>query len=254
MTIEFSTGILYAFLLVLARVAGLIAFLPIPGFRAAPDTVRIVLALAITLALFPVWPVLPNTFPSIGQLAMWAFSEAGLGLLAGLAVSFLTEGFQIAAQVAGLHAGYGYASTIDPNSEADSTVLQVMASLSTALLFFTTGLDHELIRVLAASFARFPAGTWAPAAAGLDGVIRLGSAMLSTGLRLAFPILALLLLIDLALALVGRVQQQLQLLSVAFPGKMAVALAMMAALAPAAPKVFTAESQRMLAALWRALS
>jgi flagellar biosynthetic protein FliR len=251
--VEFPIGTLYAFFLVLARVAALVTFLPVPGFRAAPDSVRVILALAISVALFPVWPALPNAAPTIGQLTQWAFCEAGFGLLAGLAVSFLTEGFQLAAQIAGLHAGYGYASTVDPSSEADSTVLQVIASLSTALLFFVTGFDHELIRVLAASFQRFPAGSWAPAVAGLDGVIHLGGAMLSTGLRLAFPIIALLLLIDLALALVGRIQQQLQLLSLAFPGKMAVALAIMAALAPAVPKVFAAESQRTLAALWRVL-
>ena len=40
--------------------------------------------------------------------------------------------------------------------------------------------------------------------------------MLTTGLRLAMPVIALLLLLDVALALLGRMQQQLQLLSLAF--------------------------------------
>jgi flagellar biosynthetic protein FliR len=239
--------------LVLARVAGLVTFLPVPGFRNAPDTVRVLLALAITFALFPVWPALPNVNPNIGQLAVWAFCEAGFGLAAGLAVAFLTESFQVAAQVAGFQAGYGFASTIDPNSQADSSILQVLASLSTGLLFFTTGLDHQLIRVLAASFERFPAGSWAPASANLDGIVRLGGEMLSTGLRLGLPVVAVLLLIDFALALLGRVQQQLQLLSLAFPAKMAAALVLLAMLAPVVPKMFGAAAERTLAALWRSL-
>jgi flagellar biosynthesis protein FliR len=253
MTLGLPLSTLYAFLLVLARVAGLITFLPVPGLRNAPATVRVLLALAIAFTLFPVWPALPNVNPTLGQLAVWAFCEAGFGLAAGLAVAFLTEGFQVAAQVAGFQAGYGFASTIDPNSQADSSILQVLASLSTGLLFFTTGIDHQLIRVLAASFEKFPAGSWAPASANLEGILRLGGEMLSTGLRLALPVVAVLLLIDFALALLGRVQQQLHLLSLAFPAKMAAALVLLAVLAPVVPKMFGAAAERTLAALWRSL-
>jgi flagellar biosynthesis protein FliR len=253
MTLGLPLSTIYAFLLVLARVAGFVAFIPIPGFRNAPDTMRVLLALALTFALFPVWPNLSNENPQFSQLAVWGFCETGFGLAAGLAVALLAETFQIAAQVAAFQAGYGFASTVDPNSQADSGILQVIASLSTGLLFFTTGFDHQLIRVLGASFRRFPAGSWAPASANLDGILRLGAEMLSTGLRLAFPIVALLLLIDFALALLGRVQQQLQLLSLAFPAKMATALTLLVALAPAVPRLFGPAAERTLAALWRSL-
>src|ERR1044071_4544437 len=120
MMLGLPVSTLFAFLLVLARVAGFVTFLPVPGFRGTPDSTRVVLAIAISLALFPVWPALPDAVPSTGQLVVWVFAEAGFGLAAGLAVAFLTEGFQLAAQVLGLQAGYGYASTIDPASEADS--------------------------------------------------------------------------------------------------------------------------------------
>jgi flagellar biosynthetic protein FliR len=77
--------------------------------------------------------------------------------------------------------------------------------------------------------------------------------MLSVGLRLALPVIALLILIDLALALLGRMQQHLQLLSMAFPAKMACALAILAALAPVVPKMFGAAAEHTLAVLWRAV-
>jgi flagellar biosynthetic protein FliR len=77
--------------------------------------------------------------------------------------------------------------------------------------------------------------------------------MFSTGLRLALPVVALLILIDFALALVGRVQQQLQLLSLAFPVKMAAALALLAALAPVVPKLFGTAAEQTLSVLWKSL-
>ena len=75
--------------------------------------------------------------------------------------------------------------------------------------------------------------------------------MLVTGLRIALPIAALLLLIDISLALLGRMQQQLQLLSLAFPAKMLAALVLLAAMAPMLPKLFDTTAQRTLTALWR---
>ena len=245
---------MYAFLLVLARVGGVIAFLPVPGIRDAASPIRIVLALSITLALFPVWPALPDEIADMPQLTAWAFLEAGFGLAAGLAVAFLVEAFQLAMQFLGLQVGYSYALTIDPTSQADAGVLQVITSLMTSLLFFTLGLDHQLLRLLAASFKRFPAGTWAPSAASLDGIVRLGGGMFSFGLRLAMPVIGLMLLIDLALALLGRMQQQLQLLSLAFPVKMLAALALMIVLSPALARLFQTASNQTMTALWQTIA
>jgi flagellar biosynthetic protein FliR len=251
MTLGLPLSTMIAFVLVLARVAGLVTFLPIPGFKNAPSQIRVVLALAIAVALFPVWPSLPNQLPSFGQLIAWAFSEAAFGIVVGLAVAFLTEAFQVAAQVLGLQAGYGYASTIDPTSQADSGVLQVIMTLFTGLLFFSSGMDRSLIRVLAVSFEKFPAGSWLPSAASLDGVLHLGAGMFSLGLRLAMPVIALLVLIDFALAMLGRMQQQLQLLSLAFPVKMIAALAMLTALAPVFARIFESAAGRTISALAR---
>ena len=82
MTLGLPLSTIFAFLLVLARVAGLIAFLPIPAWRNAPMIFRAVLAFVMTISLFPVWPHLPDVPPSIGQLTVWAFSEMGFGLVA----------------------------------------------------------------------------------------------------------------------------------------------------------------------------
>jgi flagellar biosynthetic protein FliR len=116
-------------------------------------------------------------------------------------------------------------------------------------LFFTTGVDGQLIRILAASFEKFPAGSWAPAAAGLDGIVRLGGEIFSTGVRVAMPVIALLVLIDIALALIGRMQQQLHLLSLSFPVKMLAAVSMLAVLAPVIARIFAAAAERTMATL-----
>jgi flagellar biosynthesis protein FliR len=250
MTLGLPISTVFAFVLVLARVGGLIAFLPLPGFRAASDPARAFLSVVITFALFPVWPSLPNTIPTIGQLILWAVTETGFGMAAGLTISFVTDAFQLAMQILGLQAGFGYASTIDPTSQVDAGLLQVLCMLITGLLAFAIGLDRVLLRILATSLERFPAGTWTPSLRSIDGVLHAGSEMFSLGLRVAMPVVAVLLFIDVALALLGRIQQQLQLLSLAFPVKMLAALMLLAMLAPVFARLFEQASTRALTNLW----
>ena len=69
-------------------------------------------------------------------------------------------------------------------------------------------------------------------------VVRLGGEMLSVGLRLALPVLALLLLVDLSLALLGRLNAQLQLLSMAFPAKMMTALVLLVWMTAVFPRIY----------------
>jgi flagellar biosynthetic protein FliR len=82
-----------------------------------------------------------------------------------------------------------------------------------------------------------PAGSWVFGPGSAAAIMPLGAMMFSTGLRLAFPVVALLVLVDVALALLGRVNQQLQLLSIAFPAKMLAALAVLSWVAALYPRI-----------------
>ncbi|MGE5645480.1 MAG: flagellar biosynthetic protein FliR [Acidobacteriota bacterium] len=244
---------LFGFLAVLARVAGAVAFVPLPGFRNAPEPVRAALALSLTIALAPLWPVMSGFEPSAGRFLALLASEAALGITAGLAVSFLIESLLVAAQVFGLQAGYSYASTVDPSTEADSNVLLVIAQLMAGLLFFSMGLDREVVRAFAHSLAAHPPGTYLVTPKAAATMIALGSNMLATGVRLALPVVVLLMLVDVALALLGRMHQQLQLLTLAFPAKMLATLAFLAAILILFLPAYRAAAGRTMTALTRLL-
>ncbi len=244
---------LFSFLLVLARVSGAVVFVPLPGMKSAPEPARAALAFGMTLALFPGWPALASGDLAGGRLLGWAAAEASLGIAIGLAVSVAVEAFTLAAQVLGLQAGYAYASTIDPNSDADSGILLVFAQLVAGMLFFALGLDREVLRLFAASLQKIPPGAWVPGAAVGDIVIRLAGLLFATGVRLALPVVALLVMVDVALALLGRINAQLQLLSLAFPAKMLVALLVLAWIAVLFPRVLMHSGVQTLGTMRRAL-
>jgi flagellar biosynthesis protein FliR len=234
--LDLPLGLMYAFLLVLARVSGAFVFVPLPGLTAVPGVARVVCAVGITLALSARWPLVDASV-GVGRLAGWAVVEAGVGIAIGVAMSMIIEAFSFSAQILSTAAGYGYASTIDPTTQADSGILLVLAQLFAGLLFFATGLDHEILRLFALSLDRVPPGSYRFGISSAQSLIHLGSNLFSVALRLALPVVALLMMMDVALALLGRVKTQLQLMTLAFPAKMLVALFVLSWVAFSFPRI-----------------
>jgi len=247
--VSLSLSTLFGFLLVLARVGGAFIFVPIPGIRTAPSVPRIVLALSLTFLLFPQWPRVDAGNLGIGALTATLLTEAVLGMAIGLGVAFVLEAFTLAAQVLGLQAGYAYASTVDPTTQADTGILLVFAQLTAGILFFALGMHAEVVRIFARSLTVYPPGGFALSRSLAIGIGELGAAMFSTALRLSLPVVGLLVLMDLALALLGRVNAQLQMLMLAFPLKMLVTLALLSMMAVMFPAVFRNLNGRMLMVL-----
>src|SRR3979409_2683256 len=172
-----STGTLFSFLLVLARVGGALSLVPLPGFKSSPEMVRAALAVGFTFALFGQWPAVDASNLTPAKLVGWAVAEAAIGLAIGISPAIVLEALTMAAQVLGLQAGYAYASTIDPNTQADSGILLVFAQLIGGMLFFTLGLDRDVFRLLAESLAKIPPGTFVFSPASAEPLIRLGSSL-----------------------------------------------------------------------------
>jgi flagellar biosynthetic protein FliR len=221
-----SISTLLGFLLTLMRVGGVFVFVPIPGFKSVVDVARVLLIAGVTIALAPLWPH-PSPQTSAGLFVLWMMSEAALGIGVGLAVAFALEAFLLGAQMIGVQAGFSFASTVDPSTQADSTVLIVLAQTAAALLFFASGLDREVIRIFAQSLVTYPPGTFVLTRKTTDLVLLAGSTMFSVGLRLALPVTAAMLMVDVALALLGRINSHLQLLTIAFPVKIVLSLVLL---------------------------
>lgn len=232
------TSVLYAFLLVLARISGIFVFLPLPGLQAGPSAAKITLAMILTFGMYSRWPVLNSVPESVMQVAGWMIAEAAIGLATGIAVAILIEAVTFAAQAISTQAGFAYASTIDPNTEADSTVLLLLAQLTAGLLFFAMGFDRVLLAILARSLETHPPGAFVASWANVDALVMLGSSIFSTGVHLALPLMTLLFLIDLSIGLLGHLNSQLQLIALAFPVKMLTALAALSLLVLLIPKLY----------------
>jgi flagellar biosynthetic protein FliR len=240
---------LHAFVLVMLRVGGVFVFTPIPGVRNAPAPARALLSMTLALTLYPVWPQLQGADPSLGQLVMWGLSELALGVTVGLLIAFVMELFAIGAQAISLPAGYTYATAVDPGTQAESNILVVLAQLTSGLLFFAFNLHQQLIFLLARSLKTSPPGQFAITEPIAEQMIRTGSTVFQLGLGLVLPILALMAMVDISLSLLGRLNSQLQVITLSFPVKMGVSLVMLAAFGPVMPRLFDRTADQAISIL-----
>jgi len=97
-----------------------------------------------------------------------------------------------------------------------------------------------------------PAGAWItqPAA---EAMLRLGGDMLALAVRLALPAIAFLVLADIALGLMGRLNAQLQLMTLAFPIKMTAALVLLGWITVLLPRLLAAYGGLVFGTLRQAL-
>jgi flagellar biosynthetic protein FliR len=251
--VHFGPEALYGFLLTLTRTGSALLLLPLPAFKEAALSARIVLTAGITFALMPVWPAVHFDSLSGSQFFFAVIAETAFGLLLGLAISFLNGTFQVAAQTISMQAGFSFASTFDPASQADTTVFQMLSQLLSGLLFFSLGIHRQLLRLLAHSFDIFSPNTSVLSDASIHTVVSLGAMMFATGLRLGLPVVALLLLAELALAVLGRLHAQLHLISLTFPIKTALSFAFLAAIVIRWPTLYEQTARRIFEALAQGL-
>ena len=241
-----SYATLYAFLLVLTRIAGFFVFVPLPGAHAGPSLARIAASIGCTMALFSRWPVIDASAVTPSLLAAWVLGEAALGIFAGLAIGFVSEALIFGAQVLSVQAGFAYASVIDPNMQADSGVLLILAQLMGGLLFFALGLDRQIIATLARSLEIWPPGSFSLTRPLAAEIVSLAASIFSVGLRIALPITGLLVMVDLALAVLGRMHSQLQITLLAFPVKILLAVLLLFWTSAVFPAVLEGYAQRIL--------
>lgn len=207
----------YGYGLLLLRTAALCTAAPILGAKVVPARVRLAVAIALS---FAVWSGAgaPAVAPPAGLLGLAAAagSETATGLLAGLAARFTLDAALAAGHLAGLSAGIGFAALVDPLTGAESNAVSQTLFLTAQGSAVALGLHREAVAWLARSALAWPPG----AARGLsDLALRAaGQAAVAAALavRLAFPVLAAVIVAHAIMAVASRMAPQLSLSNVGF--------------------------------------
>ena len=215
---------LISFIWPLTRILGLIMVAPVFGHRSVPAQVKIGLGVFIALIVSPALPPLPDV-----ALGSWhglhiLVQQFLIGVAIGFVMRVAFAAIEAAGEIVGLQIGLGFASFFDPQSAGQTLVLARFFNLLAMLVFLAINGHLLLIGVLVDSFQTLPISTQPLAAKGFFTLAAFGSTVLGVGLQLALPLIAILLMTNLALGILTRSAPQLNIFAIGFPITLGVGL------------------------------
>ena len=157
--------------------------------------------------------------PDPPRMQEWAY--------AGFAITLIFFAAQLAATLIGLNAGFGFAATVDPFFDGGTGVIERFFSAFTMLVFVQFNGHHLFLAGLRDLFTLMPVGRVTLQLTQIDRLTDLFAGVFVAGVKMALPVLAALLLADLAMGILARVAPQFNLLAVGMPAKLLVGMAAM---------------------------
>ena len=224
---------LLGFVLVLVRVASVVAFLPIIREGAVPRAVKALLALSVALVLFPLVRVPADVAAwRPVQLGLYAAAEVLFGVLTGVSALMIFRSIRAAGEMVGQQMGMALAFVADPTSGIKSSVPGQFCEMVGLLVFFAVGAHLWMFRALHESFMLWPLGQFLSA----DFLRRVSVAAAVHSLVMAFqiaaPLLLLTFLVSLVMALMARLVPEVNVLILGFPLRVGVGLVGLALFVP----------------------
>ncbi|MBK7768191.1 MAG: flagellar biosynthetic protein FliR [Sulfuritalea sp.] len=204
------------FVFPLTRILGLLASAPVFNNSALPVRVRLIAGLAIALAVAPALPPLP-AIPASSWIGLAVMAQQMLiGVLLGFTLRISFAAVDLAGELIGLQMGLSFATFFDPDSGGQTPVVSEFLGLLTALVFLALNGHLLTLTVLAESFTLLPVSTTPIHVAAFASLMAWSAILFSTGLLLALPLITALLIANIALGVLARIAQQLNLFSVGF--------------------------------------
>jgi flagellar biosynthesis protein FliR len=211
------------FSLMFSRTTGFVLTTPFPS----PDTPRTAkVGLSLGLAFFATMTLetRPTGLVLDASLALPIAAELGLGLSIGFVCRIVLSAAEAAGELIGQLSGLGSASLFNPLLGHQDSVLSRIFSLLAMLLFLSSGSHRVVLAYLLESFRAVPLGSSFSPADVVSLILDTVVAAIAIGVRIAMPVVAVALVMQVGLAIMARMAPSLQVFNIGFPLLIAASL------------------------------
>jgi flagellar biosynthesis protein FliR len=220
---------LFQFFLVFARLGSAIMLLPGFGEAYVSPRVRLVFALAASVALLPMlMDRLPAMPAGLDRFVGLLLLEIGIGIFFGLIARIVMLGAQSAGSVIALQIGIASALVNDPTTQQQAAITGNFLLALTVVLIFATGLDHMTLKGLVGTYEIFPPGDLPPMADVADHASRIVADSFAVAIQMSTPFLVYGIVFAVALGLLARLMPTLQVFFIAMPMQILAGFALLA--------------------------
>lgn len=225
LTIGLAT--IQTFVVGLIRVTGMLSAIPILGSRTVPLRIRVLFAIATALLLVPILDVTYDAALITLPLMLSAMvGEFFIGFILGLALRLVFSAIAMAGEIIGMSMGFGLANILDPISNSQTALIGQFYGVLASLVFLAIDGHHVVLAAIVSSFHMVPPFTFQQSPALGEMVMELTSMMFALALKIAAPIVVVILLTNTAVAILGRMVPSLNVILFAFPVSIGMGLFM----------------------------
>ncbi len=199
------------------RISAMMVAAPVFGARTTPVRIRIILAVAISLAATPLLPPVPAVDPISFSAAGILAQQVLIGVAMGLIVQMVFQSLVVAGESIANSMGLGFARMVDPANGVQVPVISQFFIVMATLLFVILNGHLLLIQLVIHSFEIIPVSSSGLSLPGIRAVVEWAGHMFAGGLMVALPAVTALLVVNISMGVITRAAPQLNIFAVGFP-------------------------------------
>lgn len=199
------------------RILAMLMSEPVMGGRMIPARVKVALAMLISFAVVPLIDPPPAISPASPEGFLVLVQQILVGVAIGFSMRLVFAGIEMAGSLIGLQMGLGFANFFDPVNSAQTPVVGQFFGLLAVLLYFAFDAHILMVATLAESFHILPVSTTPLNADMWSTLARAGGQIFFIGIVLSLPVVAVLLISNIAIGIMTRAAPTLNLFAVGFP-------------------------------------
>lgn len=233
MLTNLSTEMIFHFMLILTRLGGLFSFVPAIGELYFPIRVRVTLALATCLVMYPLLAGSFGAKPLLqSDIVGMIFVEFLIGVLIGLSAKIYFLALDVVGNVISMNAGLSAANFFNPNMRAQQPILSILLSLIATGSIFATSAHHYYFLGFMESYNKFPVGDMLI----IDDLSQYIARVIADSFLLAFKIASPFIVVNLALqagaGILARLMPSLQIFFIILPAQILTMFCVLMAVIP----------------------
>jgi flagellar biosynthetic protein FliR len=190
-------------------------FCPPFATKAIPVRIKVALSLALTIVITPIAAARPTPPLSLSGI----LGELAVGLLLGFCVTLLQEAMSFAGYLLNLEFSFSLVNVMDPTTSVQSPLMEQFSQLILATVLFTGGYYRVVIEAFYRTLVVVPPGQGRFDALVAPAIVQMFGGILIAGLQLAMPVIAATFLVQVVIALIGKISPSLPVMVVGIPIK-----------------------------------
>ncbi len=202
-----------ALALAVVRVSGFVLVSPFPG-RNVPKQSKIGMILLFAFLARAASPATAVNLTLDFSLLAITPTELGIGLLICFIVRLTFASAEILASSFAQATGLTMGAVYDPALGTEDPIPARLISMFGMLIFLAMGAHRVAIAYLLEAFRALPIGTAVSISAAAPSVVDFLAQVTETGVRIALPVMAVALVVQVTLALIARASPSLQIFNI----------------------------------------